>query len=87
MVMDELEMAEPKTKEMVALLGRLGIEDSVLVLLPEANANVELSARNLPEVKTLRAGSLSVRDLLGYDSIVMLLGSVDMIHSMLGVAE
>lgn len=81
-VMDELEMAEPKTKEMVALLGRLGLDSSVLILLSEANENVELSARNLPYVKTLRASSLSVRDLLGYDCLVMVSGSVDMIHSM-----
>jgi large subunit ribosomal protein L4 len=85
-VMDSLEMAEPKTRAMVELLARLDIASSVLILLPAANPNVELSARNLDSVKTLRADCLSVRDLLGYDTIVMPREAVDTIHTLLGTA-
>lgn len=86
-VMDELQMTRARTSEMVSLLGRLNIESSALVLLPKANPEIELSARNLPLVKTLRANCLSVRDLLKYDWLVMPRGAVDMIHKMLGAAQ
>jgi large subunit ribosomal protein L4 len=86
-VMDSLEMAEPKTKEMAALLRHLSIEASALILLPEMNANVELAARNLSQIKTSRANCLSVRDLLGYDYVIMPLDAVNMIQNMLGGAE
>jgi large subunit ribosomal protein L4 len=86
-VMDSLDMAEPKTKDMSAFLSRLSIEASALILLSEKNANVELAARNLSQVKTSRANCLSVRDLLGYDYLIMPLDAVNMIQSMLGEAE
>ncbi|MBC7315087.1 MAG: 50S ribosomal protein L4, partial [Chloroflexi bacterium] len=81
-------MPEPRTKEVSALLERLDIRDeSVLVLLPEPSDNFELSARNLPFIKTLRANCLSVRDLLRYDRIVMTRGAVEMIHGLLGTTH
>jgi len=86
LVMDALELAEPKTKAMAEMLARLNIDSSALILLPEANANVERSARNLGSVKTLRANCLSVRDLLGYDYIVIPREAVEMIHAQLGEA-
>ncbi len=86
-VMDSLEMAQPKTKEMAAVLDRLNVDSTALILLPEANPNVELSARNLPYVKTLRANCLNVRDLLRYEYLVMPLGAVDTIYATLGTAE
>jgi large subunit ribosomal protein L4 len=87
MVLDALTLDAPKTAALADMLAGLGIDGSVLVLLPEADANVELSARNLPYVKTVRATCLSVRDLLGYDVIMMPLASVDAVHRMLGQAE
>jgi len=83
-VLDKLEMPEPKTKAMAALLDALAVDSSALILLPERNENVEKSARNLPGVKTLRAQYLNVRDLLGYDYLVMPLGALEVIESILG---
>jgi large subunit ribosomal protein L4 len=84
-VLDKLEMAVPKTKDMIAVLGSLGLDDQgVLVLLPEKNEVVEKSARNLPKVKTLRASYLNVRDLLGYDHLLMPLDALQVIESILG---
>ncbi len=83
-VLDELQLSEIKTKVMVQVLDNLGIEGSALILLPERNEAVELSARNLPEVKTLRASYLNVRDLLGYDTIIMPLASLQIIEQILG---
>jgi large subunit ribosomal protein L4 len=83
-VLDDLQMDSPKTREMKALIDRLGLEGSVLIMLPEGNENVELSARNLSGVKTLRANYLNIRDLLGYDYLVMPQQSLEVIESILG---
>jgi large subunit ribosomal protein L4 len=75
----------PKTREMALALQRLGLEGSVLVMLANADeaSVVELSARNLPDVKTLRASYLNVRDLLGYDTVLMSLDSLQVIEGIL----
>jgi large subunit ribosomal protein L4 len=86
-VLDALEMEAPKTKEMVAVLGNLGLSQRVLILLPEQDESVEKSARNLPQVKTLRASYLNIRDLLGYDHVLMPLGALQVIESVLGLRE
>ena len=83
-VLDDLEIPAPKTREMVSILEALAVDSSVLILLPERNANIEKSADNLPNVKTLRANYLNVRDLLGYDYLLMPLGALDVIEIMLG---
>ncbi len=83
-VIDELVMDGAKTREMISLLDRLGLHSSVLMLLPERNENVELSARNLPYVKVQRATNLSVRDLLGYDYVMVTRGAVEQIEGILG---
>lgn len=83
-VLDDLQLPEIKTKRMVQVLENLGVEGSALILLPERNVNVELSARNLPDVKTLRASYLNVRDLLGYETIIMPLASIQVIEGILG---
>lgn len=70
-VVDSLNMAAPRTKAMVQFLSKVDAQRSTLILLPEQNQTVELSARNLPNVKTLRAGYLNVRDLLGYETLVV----------------
>lgn len=83
-VLDTLEMGTPKTKEMVTVLGNLGLDRRVLILLPERNEPVEKSARNLPQVKTLRASYLNVRDLLGHDHLLVPLGALQVIESIVG---
>ena len=83
-VLDALEMPEPKTREMETILDNLDIYDTVLILLPERNTNVEKSANNLPYVKTLQAQYLNVRDILGYDYLVMPLGALKAIETILG---
>jgi large subunit ribosomal protein L4 len=83
-LLDELKMEQPKTRDFVAFLERLDVYDSALVLLPEKNEPIEKSARNIPNVKTLWAHYLNVRDLLGYDTVLIPLDSLDVIRSILG---
>jgi len=84
LVLDGLEMEEPKTKEVLTILENLKVEDSALILLPERNTNVERSVRNISGVKTLRANYLNLRDLLSHDWLIMPLGALEMIEGLLG---
>jgi large subunit ribosomal protein L4 len=84
LVIDEVTMERPKTKDMVALMRQLAGERSVLLLMADRDENVELSARNLPDVKTLRAMYLNIRDLLGFEKIVMPLAALEVIDDFLG---
>lgn len=86
-VLDEVAMPSPKTKEMVAALGRLVGDSSALILMPEADENVELSVRNLSRAKTLRAQYLNVRDLLGFERVILPLGALEVIQAHLGGAQ
>lgn len=83
-VVDTLEMLAPKTKEMVTMLDDLAISSSALILLPEKDETVERSANNLPDVKALRAQYLNIRDILGYDCLLMPLEAMKVIESFLG---
>jgi large subunit ribosomal protein L4 len=84
MVLDALEMPEPKTREVEAILDNLDIYSTALILLPERNTNIEKSANNLPYLKTLRAQYLNVHDILGYDYLIMPLGALKVIETILG---
>ncbi|MFW5980748.1 MAG: 50S ribosomal protein L4 [Halanaerobiaceae bacterium] len=71
-VLDELELPEIGTKQVVELLDKLELdENKVLILLPEKDEKVYLSARNIPEVNTLVLDALNAYDLLNNDIIVM----------------
>lgn len=83
-VIDDLKLDAPKTREMEALLGNLSIQSSALIILPESNPAIQKSAANIANLKTLRAQYLNVRDLLGYDYVVMPLGAVKTIEGYLG---
>lgn len=83
-VLDELKLSAPKTREMETILGNLAITSSALIVLPEANVAVQKSASNLPDVKTLRAQYLNIRDLLGYDFLILPVSAVQAIEGYLG---
>ena len=65
-VIDNLNLAEPKTKLMSALLENLGVQENALVLIKDENKNLTLAARNIPTVKVLRMGNINVYDVLKY---------------------
>ena len=83
-VVDDLNLKSPKTGEMASALTALVGQSTALVLLPAKNEAVEKSIRNLDHAKYLRANYLNIRDLLGYDKVVVPLGALDVIQSYLG---
>jgi large subunit ribosomal protein L4 len=79
-IVDELTLAEPKTRLMAQALNRLVGESSALVLIPEKTAAYDVISRstnNIPDAKVLLAGYLNIRDLLGHDKIVLPLQLLD----------
>jgi large subunit ribosomal protein L4 len=69
-VVDHLDIPAPKTKQMVGFLRGLGVGKASVILLIDNNPNVQLAARNLPEVKVLRVEGVNVYDLLAHDYLV-----------------
>lgn len=82
-LVDDIRMDVPKTKQMASLAKTLAGASSVLLVLPGRNETVEKSARNLPDVKALHANYLNIRDLLGYDKIMMPVAAIDAVKSYL----
>ena len=83
-LLDALSAEAPKTKVMAEALQKLVGESSALVLMANEDVNVEKSIRNLPSAKTLSAEYLNVRDLLGFERVIMPLDVLDVIKSYLG---
>lgn len=86
-LLDHIAMDAPKTKTAVSLMSRLVADNTALLLLADRNENVEKSVRNLTAVKALRANYLNIRDLLGYDKIVLPLDALEALEAFLGVEQ
>ncbi|MDA8423021.1 MAG: 50S ribosomal protein L4 [Nitrospiraceae bacterium] len=69
-LVNSLELAEPKTKLVSTLLATLGVQETVLVLIKTENRNLTLAARNVPSVKVLRMDNINVYDLLKYQYLI-----------------
>ena len=75
-VVDKLDFSEIKTKNMVSALNNLKVTGKTLIMLPEKNANVQKSARNIEGVKTTLVNTINVYDLLKYNNLVVTLDTV-----------
>lgn len=83
-VVDQLTLNAPKTKEMKTILQQLVGENSALVLLGTGDENVQRSVSNLPKAKYLWANYLNIRDLLQYDKVIMPLDALEVITGIWG---
>jgi large subunit ribosomal protein L4 len=70
-VVDGLRLDAPKTKQLRETLGALGCAGSVLIVCAERDANLELSARNLPRVLVLPVIGLNVEDVLRHETLLV----------------
>lgn len=68
---EELDFAEPKTREMAQILSAFGIDSSALVVTPQPAENVVKSVRNIPDVKIIPASLLNVVALLNHKKLIM----------------
>ena len=68
-VLDELKLAEVKTKEMKKVLDNLKVNNA-LVIIGDDSENVALSARNIAGVQTASVNTINVFDMLKYNTII-----------------
>jgi len=69
-VLNELTLAAPKTKEMVTVLNNLDADAKVLLIVDAKNNNALLAARNIPSVKVIPATGVNVLDLLDARKVI-----------------
>ena len=81
-VLDELDFDKIKTKEFIKVMNALNTNNA-LFITDKKNENLELSARNVPDVKILRIEGLNVYDILKYKSLVLLESSIKSIEGRL----
>jgi large subunit ribosomal protein L4 len=86
-VVEDLNLDEPKTRFMAKALSSLVGNATALVLMPEKDQSYEIvmrSADNLDDAKVLLAGYLNIRDLFGYDKLVLSVKALDALVASLG---
>lgn len=81
-VLSAIDLEAISTKAFAEILKRFDL-DNVLVVIDEPNSKVELSARNLPFVKVLRAEGVNVYDLMKHRSLVLTQGAVSQLEGAL----
>ncbi|OQP04798.1 50S ribosomal protein L4 [Geobacillus sp. 46C-IIa] len=82
-VLDQLSLEAPKTKEMVKILNNLAVDRKALIVTDELNENVYLSARNIPGVKVVSANGINVLDVLNHDKLVITKAAVEKVEEVL----
>lgn len=71
-VLEDLALESPRTKEMLAVLSSLPVSGRrVLMMLPKRDENIVLSARNIPSAKVQHVSSINVVELLKHDCVIM----------------
>lgn len=70
-VLDQLSLSQPKTKDISKLLNNLKVARKALVVTADFDNNVALSARNIPGVKFVAAEGINVLDVMKYDQLII----------------
>ena len=84
MVLEQLKLEEPKTKEMAQVLAILGVDSSALIVTAETEESVVKSARNLAGIKTLPANLLNVVDILSHKRLLMTVAAMRLAERLWG---
>ena len=85
-LLDKLELKEIKTKQIVEIIQALKSKiktfekGSILIVLPEIDKNIILSARNIPKIQTIQAKDLNCLDVLTYKYLIILKKAVGVIE-------
>lgn len=82
-VLDQLALAQPKTKEFAAILNNLKVARKALIVTANYEDNVALSARNLPNVKFVAADGINVLDVMKYDQLIITKEAVEKVQEVL----
>ncbi len=87
-ILEALEMEQPKTKEMVGLLQTLNLDGKILFVLDDENKNVYYSVRNIPNVNTCVWNLLNTYDILWHGKLLMTQAAVEKLEQKFqGISE
>jgi len=84
MVLEQLKLGEPKTKEMAQILATLGVGSSALIVTAEPEESVIKSVRNIAGIKTLPANLLNVVDILSHKRLLITVAAMRMVERLWG---
>ncbi|MEN1762163.1 50S ribosomal protein L4 [Anoxynatronum sibiricum] len=79
-VLDDLQMTQPKTKEMTNILKNLKVDGKALIVMEQVNDSVIRSARNIPGIQTTLVNTLNVYDILKYDRFIITRNAVEKVE-------
>lgn len=82
-VLDQLTLAQPKTKEFVSILNNLKVDSKALVVSAGLEDNILLSSRNVPGIKYVAADGINVLDVLTYDKLIITKEAVQIVEEVL----
>src|SRR5690554_4261582 len=82
-VLDQLTLSQPKTKEFISILKNLKIDRKALVVAASFDEQVALSSRNIPGIKFITADGINVLDVLGYDKLIITKEAVEKVEEVL----
>ncbi len=82
-VLDQLTLDQPKTKQFTAIMKNLNVDRKALVVSAEYDDNVALSARNIPGIKFVAADGINVLDVLRYDKLIITKAAVEKVEEVL----
>jgi len=86
-VVEDFSFSAPKTKQYLSMLAALSVADKkTLLVLPETNASIALSGRNIPNTKVIAASQINTYDLLHADQLILVESSITKIDSILNKA-
>ncbi len=83
LVLDELKLSSPKTKEFIGLLRTLQLDGTTLVVAAEHDANLRLASRNVPDVDVTTGDALNTYQVLRYDKLVFTRPAFDKVEQRL----
>jgi large subunit ribosomal protein L4 len=86
-VVEELKLNSPKTKEFLRLLGALQLQGSTLVIAPGVEQNLTLASRNVPEVELTTSESLNTYQVLRFDKLVFTRAAFEKVEQRLGATQ
>ncbi|MCF8114578.1 MAG: 50S ribosomal protein L4 [Desulfotignum sp.] len=82
-VIDDIKLDKIKTKMLASVLGALNLDD-ILIVSDAQDTNLELSSRNIPDIKVIKTAGLNVYDILKYKNILLVESSIQNITGRLG---
>ena len=83
-VLDSLTLESVQTKGMVEVLNNLNVSGKIMIVLPENNETVALSARNIPGVIVTTVSHASVYEIMSYHTVVITADAVKLYEEVLG---